>query len=264
MDASADANFSVQDATNDGAQASDGSADASHDASTAPSRSTYSGTLDASGNATISIPEIVLADMPLVVGYVYSSAYAEPGYVPLGNIIPGTGTFRFAAGQSNGGAQYVVVVLEAERVVAGTLDANGDTTVSVPEIVLANMPLVVGYVHTNAYAEPGYVSLGNIVPGAGAFRFAAGVGNANADFRLVVAHGASTTSGTLDSSGNASVSVPAIELNDMPATLGYVWSTAYAVPGYVRVGNIIPGGGQFRFAAGAPGANASFILAWSD
>lgn len=153
-----------------------------------PVRTVYSGTLDSSGNATVSVPSISINTMPLVVGYVFSNAYAEPGYLPLGNIIPGDGSFRFAAGATNAGASYSLVVVAgtALNTYAGTLDGTGDATVAVPEVILGAMPLMIGYVFTSNYAEPGYVPLGNIIPGDGSFRFAAGATNAGAPFRLVV------------------------------------------------------------------------------
>lgn len=233
------------------------------DAGGGAQRHVYSGTLDAAGNATLSVPEIALGSMPLVLGYVFSSVYAEPGYVLLGNIIPSDGTFRFAAGAGNANAEYRLVVLDAERVETGTLDANGNATLSVPEISVSDMPLVVGYVLSSAYAEPGYVALGNIIPGDGSFRFAAGSGNANAPFILVIATPAGHAAGSLDADGNATQAIASIDLSDPPAVLGHVFTSAYAEPGYVMLGNILPADRTFRFAAGAGNAAAPFIITWT-
>jgi hypothetical protein len=48
-----------------------------------------------------------------------------------------------------------------------------------------------------------------------------------------------------------------------PAVIGHVFTTAYAEPGYVAIGNIIPASPTFRFAAGAGNANAPFIITWA-
>ena len=82
--------------------------------------------------------------------YVYSTAYAEPGYVRLGNIITSTGTFKYSAGASNANHPYILVTDKGEvpttrKMYTGYLDANGNATVSVPEIILNDMPVVVGY-----------------------------------------------------------------------------------------------------------------------
>lgn len=235
----------------------------SSDAGGGAQRRVYTGSLDSAGNATISVPEISLAAMPLSLGYVLSTAYAEPGYVVLGNIIPGEGTFRFAAGASNANANYRLVVLDAARVEVGVLDADGNAALTVPEVSLANMPLILGYVFSTAYAEPGYVALGNIIPGNGTFRFAAGSSNANAPFILVIAAPEGHATGTLDSGGNATQTVSAINLDDMPAVIGHVSTAAYAEPGFVMLGNIIPADGTFRFAAGAGNASSPFIVTWA-
>jgi hypothetical protein len=219
--------------------------------------------LDDSGNATVSVPEIDFNNMPLVAGYVFSSSYAEPGYVQLGNIIPSEGTFRFAAGAANANADYLLVTVDGSmRFLSGTLDSNGNATVSVPEIDFDNMPLVAGYVFSSSYAEPGYVQLGNIIPSEGTFRFAAGAANGNANYLLVAAEASGLPlNGTLDGNGDAIVTVPDIDFNDMPLVAGYVFSASYAEPGYVQLGNIIPSQGTFRFAAGATNADAQYLLA---
>ncbi len=227
------------------------------------SRQVYAGVLDNEGNASVTVPDILLSDMPLLAGYVYSEAYAEPGYVLLGNIILGDGEFRFAAGAGNANAEYILVVGTHPRdSSAGSLDSSGDATVSVPTITLADMPITMGHVYSEAYAEPGYVMLGNIIPGDGEFRFAAGIGNANASYSLVTSKspGRVLYTGFLDQGGNKTVVVPEIDLTNMPIVFGYVYSEAYAEPGYVMLGNIIPGDGEFRFAAGAGQADAAYIL----
>ncbi len=75
-------------------------------------RKVYTGDLDGAGNATISVSEIAISDMPLIAGYVYSTAYAVPGYVLIGNIITGDGSMSIAAGAGNANAAYIVVVVK--------------------------------------------------------------------------------------------------------------------------------------------------------
>jgi len=169
---------SPTDATTDAGSESDSGVDAGDQ----PVRRVYSGTLDSEGDATVAAPEIAIDAMPLVIGYVFSDAYAEPGYVPIGNIIPDDGMFRFAAGSSNAGAAYRLVVVDPERMETGVLDAEGNATLAVPEVSIAEMPLVMGYVYSTEYAEPGYLPLGNLIPGDGTFRFAAGAAHANAQY----------------------------------------------------------------------------------
>jgi len=220
------------------------------------------GTLDPNGDANVAVPEINVDDMPFVLGYVYSGAYAEPGYVPLGNIIPESGRFRFAAGATNAGAPYVLVVIGGLRsVYEGRLDTEGNAAVVVPEIIVDDMPLALGYVFSSSYAEPGYVALGGIIPGNNAYRFAAGAGNANCSFVIVVPRATRALyTGSLDAAGVARVTVADLEMGDLPAILGYVFTTGYAEAGYVALGNIIPGDGQFLFSAGAANAGAAYRL----
>jgi hypothetical protein len=254
---------SSTDASAEPDSSTDASAEPDSDAGNEPVRHVYNGTLDSQGNATVTVPEISLTEMPLVQGYVFTDAYAEPGYVMLGNIIPADGTFRFAAGAGNANTDYRLVIVNAQRSETGMLDDGGNATVTVPELSLTNMPLVMGYVFSTAYAEPGYVALGNIVPGDGVFRFAAGSAHANAPYILVIAAGADLETGVLDGAGNATASIPEIVLSDLRAVNGYVLSSAYAEPGYVAIGNILPSDGQFRFAAGGGNAGASFLITWS-
>jgi len=93
--------------TPEGDGAPDSSIDADEDGNVSVHRRTYVGKLDANGKAKVSAPEITFADMPLVIGYVYSTAYATPGYVPLGNVIPQDGMFVFNDGVPNANANYM-------------------------------------------------------------------------------------------------------------------------------------------------------------
>lgn len=225
-------------------------------------RRTYIGKLNSNGEASVVAPEIKFADMPLTIGYVYSKSYATPGYVELGNIIPEEGVFSFSAGALNSGADYIVVTLASSEnlVMSGMLDATGMANVSVPDIKVSALPLVLGYVYTTAYARPGYVPLGNIIPNNGSFVFSAGAANAGAKFILVVLASSANSiiPGTLDTNGAANVVVPEITLGDMPFVLGYVYTTGYAMPGFVTLGSIIPNDGLLVFSAGAANANAAF------
>ncbi|MFH0948491.1 MAG: SdrD B-like domain-containing protein [Elusimicrobiota bacterium] len=105
----------------------------------ATTRKMYTGYLDAGGNATVSVSEIILNDMPVVVGYVYSTAYAEPGYVMLGNIIPSTGTFRYAAGVGNANQPYILVADKGEVTgyIKGYVKDSGGTGISGVTVTLS-------------------------------------------------------------------------------------------------------------------------------
>lgn len=234
------------------------------DAEAPATTAVYKGVLDANGNATLVVPEITLQSMPLAVGYVFSSSYAEPGWVMLGNIVLGDGAFRFAAGAAHGGAAYQLVVGtgRTHRVRTGVLDANGDATVSAPEIRPESLPITLGYVYSTSYAEAGWVPLGNITPRAGEFRFAAGASNAGANYILVTlsAPASFRYTGTLDNAGDATLGVTEIHEQALPLMLGYVFTNSYAEPGWVPLGNIIPGTGTFRFAAGAASSESDYIL----
>jgi hypothetical protein len=239
-------------------------ASSSPDAEAPATATVYKGVLDANGDATLVVPEITLQSMPLAVGYVFSSSYAEPGWVMLGNIVLGDGEFHFAAGAAHGGAAYQLVVGKggSHRARTGALDANGDATVSVPEIQPASLPITLGYVYSTSYAESGWIPLGNIIPRAGEFRFAAGTSNAGANYILVTLAAPASVryTGTLDNAGDATLGVPEIHEQALPLMLGYVFTKSYAEPGWAPLGNIIPGTGVFRFAAGPANSESAFIL----
>ena len=104
-------------------------------------RKMYTGYLDANGDATVSVPEIILNDMPVVVGYVYSIAYAEPGYVALGNIITSTGTFKYSTGASNANHPYILVTDNGEVTptyyIKGYIKDSGGTGISGVTVTLS-------------------------------------------------------------------------------------------------------------------------------
>ncbi len=227
-------------------------------------RMTYTGHLDYKGEASFFIPEIRFDDMPIIQGLVYSENYAVTGYVEIGNIVPNEGEFQFSSGVSNANSEFILVISKnpSRKTYHGTLDGNGEASVLVSEINQIDMPTIQGYVYSENYSTAGYVTIGNIVPGNGEFRFFAGISNANSDYILVVddSEMRSIYTGNLDGNGDANIHVPEIRLDNMPIVQGFVWTENYSVPGYVTLGSIIPSDNNFRFSAGGVNSNVAYIL----
>jgi len=224
-------------------------------------RVVYTGSLDADGNASVQIPEITLDNsMPLVQGWLFTDR-GVPGFFHGGYKITGDGELRFAAGPTYAFADYQVVVTDARRTVTGTLDASGNTTLSVPEINLDDMPLIAGYLYDELVGPAGYYSRGNLVTADGAFSIFGGQSAANAPFIVVIADADDSVSGALDAEGSATLAIPDLDPDELRATTSWVYYEEHG--GYGTGEHLVTTAGDLMLVRGSQRTGKPYVVSWS-